>query len=136
MLPLGLVKSKTPFARGPMNAYDRYRIPPEKIEYPPEGLDQDLLKLTEPGQVIVKSDKPQEHYYVMALVKRTKPSEFSFYREYQTGAENLLGYLEQEKNYQSEFQKGILEQLRQEARLKINDENRERVDEKSRNDES
>jgi hypothetical protein len=132
----GLVKSKTPFARGPMNAYDRYRIPPEKVEYPPEGLDKDLLKLTEPGQVIVKSDKPKEHYYVMALVKRTKPSEFSFYREYQTGAENLLGYLEQEKNYQSEFQKGILEQLREEARLKINDENRERVDEKSRSDES
>jgi len=132
----GLVKSKTPFARGPMNSYDRFSIPKEKIEYPPEGLDKDLLNLTEPGQVIVKSDKPKEHYYVMALVKRTKPSEFSFYREYQTGAENLLTYLEQEKNYQSEFQKGILEQLREEARLKINDENRERVDEKSRSDES
>jgi hypothetical protein len=132
----GLVKSKTPFARGPMSAYDRYRIPPEKIEYPPEGLDKELLKLTEPGQVVVKSDKPKEHYYVMALVKRTKPSEFSFYREYQTGAENLLGYLEQETNHQSEFQKGLMEQLREEARLKIIEENRERVDEKSRSDES
>jgi hypothetical protein len=132
----GLVKSKTPFARGPMSAYDRYRIPPEKIEYPTEGLDKELLKLTEPGQVIVKSDKPKEHYYVMALVKRTKPSEFSFYREYQTGAENLLGYLEQETNYQSEFQKGLMEQLREEARLKIIEENRDKVDEKSRSDES
>lgn len=130
----GLVKPLTP--RAGRDEYQPYQIPSEKIEYPPEGLDKDLLKLTEPGQVLVKSDRPKEHYYVFALVKRTQPSEFAFYREYKSGPEGLLGLLERETNYRDEFQKGLLNQLRQEAHLRINEENREKVDEKSRSDDS
>lgn len=132
----GLVKQRSPFARGPSDSYQPYQIPTEKIEYPPDGLEKDLQKLTEPGQVMVKSDKPKEHYYVFALVKRTPPSEFAFYRDYKSGPEGLLALLERETNFRDEFQKGLLDQLRQEARLKINDKNREMVDEKSRSDDS
>jgi hypothetical protein len=73
----------------------------------------------------------------MALLKRQVPSEEKFYREYVTGAPaTLLALLEQETNYRESFHKELLEQLRQDARLKIIEENREKGDEKSRSDES
>ena len=70
-----------------------------------------------------------------ALVKRSQPSEFAFYREYGSRPDSLLGAMEQETGYQAEYRKGITDQLRQEAHLKINDANREQVDEKQRSDE-
>jgi hypothetical protein len=132
----GLVKPLTPRAGRAFNEYQRYEIPTEKIEYPPDGLEKELRELTEPGQVLVKSDRPKAVYYVMGLVKRTPPSEFAFYREYQTGPEMLMGIWEQETNHREKNYKELLEQLRQEARLKINEENREKVDEKNRSEES
>jgi len=140
MFPLdevaGLVKPRTPFARGSSNSYQRYAVPPEKIEYAPEGLEKELVKMDEVGQVIVQSDRPKATYYVFALVKRSQPSEFAFYREYGSRSDSLLGAMEQETGYQAEYRKGITDQLRQEAHLKINDANREQVDEKSRSDDS
>jgi hypothetical protein len=92
----GLVKGRTPFSRGPSEAYQRYAIPLEKIEYPPDDLSDELVKMNEVGQVIVRSDRPKTTYYVFALVKRTRPSEFALYREYASGSESLLGNMEKE----------------------------------------
>jgi hypothetical protein len=132
-----LVKGRTPFAGGSFSpGYQRYTIPPEKIEYPGAGLEKDLLDLKDVGQVIVRPNRPKTTYYVLALAKRTKPSEFAFSREYGSASDSLLRNLDQEKNYDSEYRKGIIQQLRDEARLTINDKNREQVDEKSRSDES
>jgi hypothetical protein len=129
----GYVKNRTPFATGA--SYQRYTIPREKIEYPPDGLENELVKMNEVGQVIVRADRPQTTYYVLALVKRTAPSTFAFYREYGSGPESLLGAMEQETGYQSEYRKGLITQLREEAHLKINEENRKQVDEGRRDEE-
>jgi len=132
----GFVKGRTPFAAGPSNSYQRYVIPREKIEYPPEGLENELVKMNEVGQVIVQSDRPKATYYVFALTKRSPPSEYALYSEYKGGPDSLLGAMDQVSGYQAEYRKGIIDQLRQEAHLNINEANREQVDEKNRSDDS
>jgi hypothetical protein len=130
-----LVKVRSPnITRESFNAYQPYQVPKEKIEYPPEGLQKDLFELNEPGQVIVRSDRPKAIYYVFALVKRTVPSEYAFYREYASGPESLLGSMDRETDYQGEYRRALLDQLREQARLNII--NRDLVEEKGRSDES
>ena len=131
-----LVKPRRPYAGQSPNAYQPYAIPPDKIEYPAVGLEKDLLGLKEVGQVIVRSNRPKTIYYVISLVKRTKPSEFAFSREYGSTSDSLMRNLDQEMNYEAEYRKRLMDQLREEAQLKINEANREQVDEKSRSEES
>jgi len=131
-----LVKPRRPYAGQSPNAYQPYAIPPDKIEYPAVGLEKDLLDLKEVGQVIVRSNRPKTIYYVITLVKRTKPSEFAFSREYGSASDSLMRNLDQEMNYEAEYRKRLMDQLREEAQLKINEANREQVDEKSRSEES
>jgi hypothetical protein len=128
-----LVKPRTPNVMS-FNAYQPYQVPKEKIEFPPEGLEKALFELNEPGQVIVRSDRPKAIYYVFALVKRTVPSEYTFYREYASGPESLLGSMDRETDYQGEYRRALLGQLREQARLNII--NRDLVEEKGRSDES
>jgi hypothetical protein len=130
-----LVKVRSPnITRESFNAYQPYQVPKEKIEYPPEGLQKDLFELNEPGQVIVRGDRPKAIYYVFALVKRNVPLEYAFYREYASGPESLLGSMDRETDYQGEYRRALLGQLREQARLNII--NRDLVEEKGRSEES
>src|SRR5205823_9305515 len=126
-----LVKPRRPYAGQSPNAYQPYAIPPDKIEYPAVGLEKDLLDLKEVGQVIVRSNRPKTIYYVITLVKRTKPSEFAFSREYGSASDSLMRNLHQEMNYEAQSRKPLIDHLREDATLKINEANLEHADEKS-----
>jgi hypothetical protein len=112
---------------------DQIEYPPSDLDYPPSLVEQ-LLAMKDPGKVMVFHDRPKAIYYVAALAEHRVPSTRLFYKEYDLGAEPLLRELEESTHYRREFEKNLLAQLREEARLEIIEENRELVDVRTRSD--
>jgi hypothetical protein len=132
-----LTKSFSPRA-GLSGQYQDYKVPEDKIEYPDPNFVKDVLALKTKGDVTVLSDKPKEHYYVVALTNRNEPTIHEFQlnttplfpqRDFplQQGNDLLIRF-EQER--QHEYRVACLERLRTQANLWINDEARKRGDER------
>jgi hypothetical protein len=120
---------------GPTGTPEPFRFAKRQIEYPPADLADELIAMTQPGQVIVRADQPKAIYYVIALVDHEVPSTKLFYREYNIAPEAFFQEIEETTHYRREFEKNLLTELRREAGLEIIEENRDLVDQTSRSDE-
>jgi hypothetical protein len=129
-----LVKPLQPFFREAQ--WEPFKFSKDQIEYPPDppsDLLDKLIAMKEPGEVLVFHDRPKAIYYVAALAEHRVPSTRLFYKEYDLGAE-LLREMEESTHYRRKFEKNLLAQLREEARLEIIEENRPLVDQPTRSD--
>src|SRR5262249_22326374 len=113
--------------------YEPYKVPEDKIEYPPSDFADEVLKLKEKGEVAVISDQPKANYYVVALMQRMEPSVRDFQRDtspsffqYQNA---LVSQPEQER--QREYRLALMDTLRSQAKWSINADARKLVEERS-----
>jgi hypothetical protein len=113
---------KTPSINAGMSPrYSPFTVPENVIEYPPADLVDKVLALKEKGDVAVLTDRPQDHFYVVALVERHEPTLAEFHgdtaRDFQGNA--LLSQFENERR--KEYKDEVIARLREEARLRIID---------------
>lgn len=109
-----LESKPSPQARG--KSYSAYTVSERLIPYPRPNLVEKLCSLSEPGDTVVVSDKPEKTLYVATLLRRAEPTEEEFYRVYQQAGnnmDNLLPQMEQER--QQQYREKCLGQLRAEA---------------------
>jgi hypothetical protein len=114
------------FRPDPIGGYQKYVVPEDKIEYPPDDFVDKVLDLKQVGDVTVLSDKPKDTYYVAAVIHRAEPSPTS--EEFRQGG--LLIKLAHER--QVDYRRACMEQLREQAGLVINPEGSKLAEEKSR----
>jgi hypothetical protein len=95
---------------------------PDKIRYPIPDFVSEVLKLQQPGDVTVVTDQPKVNYYVAALTSRIPPS----MKEFQQGL--LLDRFEQERR--TKYRAEVLDHLREQARLQVNEDRRKEIDER------
>jgi hypothetical protein len=107
-------------------SYEPYQVPSNDVEYPSKGFVDKLLDLKERGDVTVLHDAPEATYYVAALTHRAEPFELTFVDDARN-PDMLLEYWERETKSQQKFRQGCIEELRQEARLRYNDDELERM---------
>jgi hypothetical protein len=109
-----------------------YNIPADRVAYPDTDLILGLLNLRkEPkGAMTIVADKPKRNYYVSTLLTRDEPSQDEFRRAYQgsmTSAQERDPLLEILRGSRpDEYRKAVLEQLRAEAKVVIQDTARQR----------
>jgi hypothetical protein len=105
-----------------------YHITADKVAYPDADMVQTLLNLRqkEKGATALVSDKPQQNYYAASLLDRTEPTQDEFRAAYKgsmarAGAERdpLLYQLAYGRS--EEYRKAVLEQLRAEANVVVNE---------------
>lgn len=106
----------------PGRDYGPYEPPTSDVEYPSANFTNDLLAMKEMGDVAVLSDRPEAHYYVATLVHRSPPYELAFYAD-AAQPEALLTAYEEQTHADRDYREGAMEQLRQEAKLTLNEEN-------------
>jgi hypothetical protein len=114
--------------------YEVYRVPEEKIEYPAIDLVDQVLELKNVGETKVLNDAPISTYYVTALSKRVEPTVRDFEKDtasfaFQRMRNTFLAILQDERRTQ--YRKGIMDQLRAQARLNIDTERRSQVEERA-----
>ena len=107
---------------GTPRPYESYKVPDDKIEYPVADFVKTILDLKEVGDVVVTEDMPKSTYFVVTLTDKREPPR----REFQDA--QLLPSLEQQRRM--EYRQSMLEYLRAQAKITIDDENRKMVDEK------
>jgi hypothetical protein len=114
----------SPMARAGFGSqYEPYKVPEDKIRYPrSDFVDKILDDLTQKGDVIVLTDQPVRHYYVVALSQRDPPS----MKEFRQAA--LLERLAQEQR--RKYREQVRDSLRQQAGFWINEENRKDLDDR------
>jgi hypothetical protein len=115
----------------PFPQYEPYKVPDDKIEYPPPWpnfVDTLLENLNQSGDTTVISNRPKDIYYVVALARRDVPSVQDFNKETAGNRQLLLRQLEAER--QTEYRRAFLQQLRKEARLSVNEDALQRVKER------
>lgn len=106
--------------------YKRYEIPEqqrENIEYPAPEMVNGLLKLREKGQVAVLSDLPQTSYFVATTPESALPPLVSiFYNDYANPAVRgqLMALMDRDTHYREHFRRELLDQLRAQAKVRIN----------------
>ncbi len=89
------------------------------------------LRDKEKGATVVLPDKPEATYYVAVLIDKRDPSEKEFYEVYRDAASNarrrdpLLARFEQER--QIKYLRDVVERLRKDAKVEINEENFKRL---------
>jgi hypothetical protein len=115
-----------------------YHIPADRIAYPDGDMVKTLLDLREKqkGATAIVTDKPKQNYYVSSLLDTQEPSQDDFRAAYKgsmtrAGADRdpLLNFLGRGKT--DEYRKAVLEQLRAEAKVVINDTGRRRGSDRS-----
>ncbi|HEX4591777.1 MAG TPA: hypothetical protein VH120_17705, partial [Gemmataceae bacterium] len=102
-----------------------YQIPPDRIAYPDADMVQRLLDLRKhpAGETAIVADKPKDNYYVATLLQRQEPDQDEFRRSYRgsmvraTESDSLLAQLTAGRA--EEFRKAVVEQLRGEAKVVI-----------------
>jgi len=126
------LKPAPSFRAGFGDQYAPYKVPEDKIEYAPEDLADELLKLKEKGDVNVLTDQPERNYYVVALTQRSEPTVRDFQMKTSTNYFQYRGFvlsqLEQERR--KEYRLAVLDQLRTQAKRWINEERRGPFDER------
>lgn len=112
--------------------YEFYQVPEDKIEFPAGDFVSQVLEMKTPGETRILSNDPKDTYYVAALTLRVEPSVREFEKDTSTLAiqfeSALLGRLESERRV--EYIKGVLDQLRAQARLRIEEDRRSMVSER------
>lgn len=118
------LKGSTQVLAGRGGQFEPYRIPEDKIEFPPLDFVTTAMTLQKGGETTVVADYPKNNFYVVALRQRSEPTVKDFHRDTSPSAilrQNfLLTRLEQEHRVQ--YRAAVLEQLRQKAGLTINQE--------------
>jgi hypothetical protein len=121
-----LVKPKVPvpIASG-LDSYRPYAAPKTDIAYPRANLVERLMSLAEPGDSVVLSDRPEEHFYVAVLRERSKPTREEFFELYDNAARATLGGLQAlapdplwgwcVEEYRRSFREKFMQELRAEA---------------------
>jgi len=114
----------SPMARAGFGSQpEPYKVPEDKIRYARNDfVDKVVDNLTQKGDVIVLTDQPIRHYYVVALVQREPPSMKEFR---QAALLKRLGQ-EQRKKYREE----IRDSLRRQAGFWVNEEYRRDLDDR------
>lgn len=113
-----------------------FNIPHDRIAYPDVEMMKQLLALRRDakGATAVVSDKPKQNFFAAALLERIEPSPKDFMAVYKasllprTNPEHdiLLEYLSRDRT--EKYRNAVVEQLRSEAKVVINDEARKRGD--------
>jgi hypothetical protein len=119
-----------------------YKIPPDRVAYPDREFVEKLLGLREQtkGATTVLTDQPKKNFYVTSLVERSEPSTDDFRRAYvgsmarATEYDTLLGRLSLDRR--EKYRKEVLEQLRKEGKVVVNEEARKRSSDESQRGES
>ncbi len=109
-----------------------YNIPADRVAYPDADMVMGLLNLRkEPkGAMTIVADKPQQNFFVSTLLSREEPSQDEFRRAYlgsmsaSQEKDPLLGALR--GNRPVEYRNAVLEQLRTESKLVIQEGARQR----------
>jgi hypothetical protein len=114
----------SPLARAGLGSqYEAYKVPEDKLRYPTSDfIDRILDDLTVKGDVIVLSDRPGRHYYVIALAQREPAS----MKEFRQGS--LLGQLAQERR--AKYREQIRDALREQAGFWVSDDFRKDFDDR------
>jgi hypothetical protein len=109
-----------------------YQIPADRVPYPDADMVRGLLDLRKDpvGATAIVTDKPKQNYYVATLLLRQEPDQDEFRRVYRgsmaraTEQDPLLAYLRGGRA--DEYRKAIVEQLRKEAKVEIQESARQR----------
>jgi hypothetical protein len=119
---------------GTSRQYEPYTVPEDKVEYPSSDFIDQLLSLKqEKGEALVLTNQPESIFYVAARVTGREPTLEEFYSSYRNagsspfGSDPMLSLLERERRQR--YYASSLEQLRAEARLTINKDQRRSRDE-------
>jgi hypothetical protein len=109
-------------------------IPPEKVEYVSREMLTKVLDLRDKpkGDAVVVADLPKEHFYVAVLLEVIEPTDMEFQQAYARSAmegDELLRSQELERR--AEYRKEFIAQLRADAKLKVNPDQKERRSESS-----
>lgn len=113
--------------------YEPYRVPEDRIEYPPADFVDRVLALKEKGDTAVLTDRPEAHVYVAALLNRIEPTMQEFVLRYKEASptafqqDSLYDRFEQEQR--EKYREAILTQLREDAKLTIKEGAARRLDE-------
>jgi len=124
---------RKPVARAGLgDDYEFYQVPEDKIEYPAGDFVSQVLEMKNPGETRILSNAPKDAYYIAALTLRVEPSVHEFAKDTSTLAfqfeSALLGRLESERRV--EYIRGVLDQLRAQAHLRIEEDRRSMVSER------
>jgi hypothetical protein len=107
---------RLPFSTRAAGDFQPYQVPSDKIAHPHDKfLDLLTEHLKEKGDVFVTHDRPEAHYYVIALVHRSIPTEKDFAKDYSSSPEALLARYQFESNFREDFLKNALEDLKRRA---------------------
>ena len=123
--------NKTPNPVGGSSQYTRYQIPPDQVARPTFDFVDELLAMRDKplGETIVLFDQPKDHYYVAFLYSKDPVNEDDFSIIYKRSSPSqsstmlqdpLMGMVENDRR--DEFRRGLLEQLRAEAKWSVNTE--------------
>ncbi|OAI47766.1 hypothetical protein AYO44_08995 [Planctomycetaceae bacterium SCGC AG-212-F19] len=112
--------------------YEPPRIPDDKVPHAGPDFANKLLDLQKKGKgdTLVVPDFPENVYYVAILTNKKEPTLDEFFTVYREGSSDairrnpLLQMFEQEK--QVGYFKDVLEELRKQAKLVINDKGKEK----------
>jgi uncharacterized protein (DUF2267 family) len=122
--PMGKLNSKISPMAGPPS-YDRPTVSRDKVTYPGDIANQLVdLRSQETGATKVVSDLPKANYFVASLLGKDVPTVEEFRTVYRNSMapqmlrDQLLSMFLSER--QSNYARGILQQLRDEAKLVIN----------------
>ena len=116
----------------PENLARVYRIPADYVAYPDADMVLGLLNLRKEskGAMTIVSDKPKQNFYVSTLLSKEEPSQEEFRRTYQGSmaqareGDPLLRMLREGRP--AEYRNAVLEQLRREAKVSIQESSQPR----------
>jgi hypothetical protein len=92
-----------------------YKVPPDKIAYPPEDFVDRLLTLKEPGEGLILKDRPVKHFYVAVLDVRNVPDRREFFDLDRQAAVNNPIWVRMMDRRRTDYQLDLLKQMRAEA---------------------
>jgi hypothetical protein len=98
--------------------YMRYQVPERLsgvLPYPPDDLAQQLVSLERPGEAEVVADRPARAFYVAVLFNRDEPTLKAFNDLYKKTPKQDTLYNLFLVEWQQEYHRAVLEQLRREA---------------------
>src|SRR5262249_13137911 len=120
--PMAKWNSKPSMTGGPTD-YVPPEVPRDRVAYPGDMAEKLVAMRTKtPGATTVVADQPKSAYYVASLIGKDVPSVTEFAMAYRNSMapamirDRLLSRFTLER--QEDFRRGMLEQLRKEAKLK------------------
>jgi hypothetical protein len=124
--------NKTPNPVGGTPQYTRFQIPADQVALPTPEFLEDLLAMRDKkiGETTVVYDMPKDHYYVAFLYSKDPVNQDDFQMVYKRSSpgqmastmlqDPLMGMMEADRR--DDFRKGLLDQLRADAKWTVNTE--------------